>query len=210
MGDSYRTEQEGFWAGEFGNAYMERNSDPNRIARQVALFAKILARTRGVRQVLEIGANIGHNILAIGQLLPECTFTCVEINNKALQKLRLIPNVEVHAGSVLDYSPSDLSQHDLTLSAGVLIHINPDFLLEVYERLYKCSRKFICLIEYYNPTPVEVPYRGHAQRLFKRDFAGEILDKYTDLELIDYGFQYHRDYNFPSDDATWFLLRKKK
>jgi len=32
MGDSYRAEQEGFWAGEFGDAYVNRNSDPNSIA----------------------------------------------------------------------------------------------------------------------------------------------------------------------------------
>ena len=56
---------------------------------------------------------------------------------------------------------------------------------------------------------MEVTYRGHTGRLFKRDFAGELLDKYQDLELLDYGFQYHRDYNFPSDDSTWFLLHHR-
>ena len=210
MGDSYRTEQEGFWAGEFGDAYVNRNSDPNSIACRVAYFSKILARTRGVRQVLEIGANIGHNLLSLQQLLPECKFTGVEINEQAIRVLHQIPNVKVHEGSIFDYSPADLSLHDLTLSSGVLIHINPEFLPEVYRRLYECSRNYILLIEYYNPTPVEVIYRGHSGRLFKRDFAGEMLDMYSDLYLVDYGFQYHRDSNFPSDDATWFLLKKKK
>ena len=51
-------------------------------------------------------------------------------------------------------------------------------------------------------------YRGHEGKLFKRDFAGELLDKYPDLKLIDYGFVYHRDTNFPQDDCTWFLLEK--
>ena len=51
--------------------------------------------------------------------------------------------------------------------------------------------------------------RSHAGRLFKRDFAGELLDRYSDLELVDYGFQYHRDSDFPADDTTWFLLRKR-
>lgn len=210
MGDSYKTEQEEFWAGEFGNEYTKRNSDPNSIARRSAVFAKILARTRGVRQVLEIGANIGHNFQAIQQLLPDSTFTGIEINERAVEVLRQVPNVKVYKGSLFDFLPADLSQHDLTLSSGVLIHINPDLLPEAYYRLYEWSRSYICIIEYYNPTPVEVIYRGHSGRLFKRDFAGEMLDRYTDLELIDYGFQYHRDYNFPSDDATWFLLQKRK
>lgn len=57
--------------------------------------------------------------------------------------------------------------------------------------------------------PVVVSYRGHEDRLFKRDFAGEMLDRYPDLELVDYGFVYHRDPNFPQDDPNWFLLRKR-
>jgi spore coat polysaccharide biosynthesis protein SpsF len=71
------------------------------------------------------------------------------------------------------------------------------------------SSRYILVCEYYNPTPVSIDYRGHSDRLFKRDFAGEILDLYTDLTLRDYGFVYHRDTNFPLDDITWFLLEKK-
>ncbi|QVL50178.1 MAG: hypothetical protein KFB96_06875 [Thiocapsa sp.] len=44
--------------------------------------------------------------------------------------------------------------------------------------------------------------------MFKRDFAGEMLDRYPDLELIDYGFIYRRDPVFPQDDMTWFLLQR--
>jgi spore coat polysaccharide biosynthesis protein SpsF len=61
--------------------------------------------------------------------------------------------------------------------------------------------------EYYNPTPVSIGYRGHEDRLFKRDFAGELIDLYG-LKLIDYGFIYHRDPVAPQDDATWFLMQK--
>ena len=54
-----------------------------------------------------------------------------------------------------------------------------------------------------------INYRGHENRLFKRDFAGEMLAKYDDLELMDYKFIYHGDHNFPQDDITWFLLKIK-
>lgn len=63
-------------------------------------------------------------------------------------------------------------------------------------------------MEYYSPAPVEVRYRGHDKKLFKRDFAGELLDRYTDLRLVDYGFVYHRDPNFAGDDLTWFMMQK--
>lgn len=36
-----------------------------------------------------------------------------------------------------------------------------------------------------------------------------MIDRYKDLELIDYGFIYHRDNNFPGDDNNRFLLKKK-
>ena len=65
------------------------------------------------------------------------------------------------------------------------------------------------MAEYYSPAPVEVSYRGYSNKLFKRDFAGEMLKNYTDLELIDYGFLYHGDPAFPQDDINWFLLKKK-
>jgi hypothetical protein len=61
--------------------------------------------------------------------------------------------------------------------------------------------------EYYNPTPVTVPYRGNDDRLFKRDFAGELIDRFG-MKLIDYGFVYRRDNVCPADDVTWFLLEK--
>jgi spore coat polysaccharide biosynthesis protein SpsF len=75
--------------------------------------------------------------------------------------------------------------------------------------MYAASRKYICLIEYYNPTPVEVPYRGNREKLFKRDFAGEMLDTYPGLRLSAYGFQYHRDVTFPADDVNWFLMERR-
>jgi hypothetical protein len=56
---------------------------------------------------------------------------------------------------------------------------------------------------------VAIDYRGHRERLFKRDFAGDILDRHGDLHLVDYGFVYHRDPNYPKDDLTWFLLEKR-
>jgi spore coat polysaccharide biosynthesis protein SpsF len=78
----------------------------------------------------------------------------------------------------------------------------------VYQKLYDASSKYILICEYYNPSPVAIPYRGHSDRLFKRDFAGEIIEKFPDLKLINYGFSYRRDSVFPQDDITWFLIKK--
>jgi spore coat polysaccharide biosynthesis protein SpsF len=91
----------------------------------------------------------------------------------------------------------------------LLIHIDPARLDDVYEKLYETAARYILIVEYYNPTPVAVTYHGNAEQLFKRDFAGEMLDRFPSLNLADYGFTYHRDSNFPQDDTTWFLLEKR-
>ena len=54
-----------------------------------------------------------------------------------------------------------------------------------------------------------VKYRGYDNKLFKRDFAGELLNLYPDLKLIDCGFEYHKIPPFMNDDITWFLIEKK-
>lgn len=91
---------------------------------------------------------------------------------------------------------------------GVLIHIDPEALPSAYMRMYESSDRYVLLSEYYSPNPVELPYRGHSGKLFKRDFAGEMLEQFPNLRLLDYGFSYHRDPNFPQDDTTWFLMQK--
>jgi pseudaminic acid biosynthesis-associated methylase len=116
--------------------------------------------------------------------------------------------VAVYEQSILDFEPG--RHWDMTLIKGVLIHISPDQLPAVYDRLYNSAGRYICLAEYYNPTPVEVTYRGHSNRLFKRDFAGEMLDRFPDLKIVDYGFVWRRDPIFPQDDCSWFLLEKSK
>lgn len=206
---SLKTEQEKFWEGEFGDAYVDRNNEPESIASRTAVFSKIIRNTKNISSVLEFGANIGQNLLALRNLKPSCLFGAVEINTKAIETLKKISDTNVFEGSIFDFSQEELGKYDLTFTSGVLIHINPERLQDVYSRLFNCSNNFILVKEYYNPTPVEVNYRGHSERLFKRDFAGDMIDLYPELELIDYGFQYHRDCNFPMDDSTWFLLKKK-
>jgi spore coat polysaccharide biosynthesis protein SpsF len=207
-GGGFKTEQEAFWAGSFGTEYIRRNEGARLLASNLSFFAKALARAGRLSSCLELGANIGMNLEALGLLYPEMNRFGVEINADAARTLgeRIGPE-NVFTGSILDYDVR--SQFDLTLSKGVLIHIDPAMLPVVYRKLHGASRRFVLVAEYYNPTPVAIPYRGHSDRLFKRDFAGEMLDLYPDLRLVDYGFAYRRDPAFPQDDISWFLLEKK-
>ncbi len=202
----FKTEQEQFWSQEFGDEYTHRNQGANLVAANLALFSKILPRTKPFKSLIEFGANRGLNLKAIAQLLPELEISAIEINPLAVEKLQEIGGIEIYQKSILDFTPQ--RSWNFVLIKGVLIHINPNYLNQVYDCLYASSDRYICLVEYYNPTPLEVTYRGHQGKLFKRDFAGEMLDRFNNLELVDYGFVYHRDRHFPQDDATWFLLEK--
>lgn len=208
----YKTEQERFWHGGFGDDYINRNEDNRELlAADTALFAEILGRTSGITSVIEFGSNIGINLKAIKTLMPDVKAAAIEINHKAASRLRedkfFQGEIEVYEESILQFRAK--KTYDMSLIKGVLIHIDPNELEDVYEKLYRSSEKYICIAEYYNPTPVELLYRGNEGKLFKRDFAGEFMDKYPDCRLVDYGFKYHRDNNFPDDDITWFLMEKQ-
>lgn len=207
MVEKFKTTQEEFWAGEFGNEYIGRNDSAYILAANLSLFSKALKQAGVVTSCLEFGANIGVNIKALQLLYPGIHLKAVEINHDAAKQLtNLVGENNVFEGSIFEYPIA--TKVDLSLIKGVLIHINPDMLPTVYEKLYRASNRLILVCEYYNSTPTSIPYRGHADRLFKRDFAGEMLDKYPDLKLVDYGFSYHRDPSFPQGDITWFLMQK--
>ena len=170
-------------------------------------FAKALLQASRLSSCVEFGANIGMNLRALKLLYPEQEQFGVEINAQAARQLaEVIPPQNVVQQSILAYEPA--RSFDLVLSKGVLIHINPDALPQVYDKLHKAVGRYLLVAEYYNPAPVAISYRGHSDKLFKRDFAGEIMDRHPGLVLVDYGFAYRRD-PFPQDDITWFLMKKR-
>lgn len=205
---SYRNEQEAFWAGEFGTEYIARNQGEALLASNLAFFSRALAHARNPASCIEFGANIGMNLKALRLLYPGQEQHAVEINPRAAAELALLVPDSVHECSILDYRGDQT--FDLVLVKGVLIHINPDCLPQVYDVLHGATGQYLLVCEYYNPSPVSIAYRGHDERLFKRDFCGEILDRHQDLELVDYGFAYRRDPDFPQDDITWFLMEKRR
>jgi pseudaminic acid biosynthesis-associated methylase len=205
---TFKTEQESFWAGTFGTQYIQRNQGDALLASNLDFFAKALRATSGVKTCIEFGANIGMNLKALKLLYPGFEQHGIEINaDAALELSQVISSDHVYQSSILDFNP--VQCWDLVLIKGVLIHINPDVLPQVYEKLVTSSGRYLLVAEYYNPAPVAIPYRGHTDRLFKRDFAGEIMDRHPHMQLVDYGFAYRRDPSFPQDDITWFLMEKR-
>lgn len=203
-----------FWRGEFGDSYSERCSGEALIKNNEALFRKALLPmfyTTPMR-IIEFGANIGLNIHALRRIAPfsTCEFSAVEPNEKAADELRKIPNVNVYQTSMQDSDEPWGRGYDLSLSRGLLIHIPPQDLLTAYSTLYRASKRWILVAEYHSVKPVEIEYRGHGGRLWKRDFAAEMLDLYPDLCVVNYGFAWHRDPYAPQDDITFTLMERNQ
>jgi spore coat polysaccharide biosynthesis protein SpsF len=202
-----KTDQEAFWAGEFGAEYIGRNQGDALLASNLNFFSRALRAAGCIGSCIEFGANIGMNLRALKLLYPAIALRGIEINPEAARRLgEFVGTANVFEGSIFDFPVGQPA--DLSLVKGVLIHINPDMLEATYRKLYDASHRWVLVCEYYNPSPVTIPYRGHSDRLFKRDFAGEMLTMFPDLTLVDYGFAYHRDPAFPQDDITWFLMEK--
>lgn len=105
-GTRCQTEQEAFWAGEFGHQYIARNTGQDLIAADTALFARILARMEPVRSAIEFGATIGLNLRALRHLCPRAEFAAVEINANAADALEQVGGVTVFRSSTLEFQPS--------------------------------------------------------------------------------------------------------
>jgi pseudaminic acid biosynthesis-associated methylase len=195
-----------FWKGDFGNEYTERNVglEENNYHMFNKIFNAKFKFDNHINSIIEYGSGSGMNIKALKRIFPDAEFTAVEINEKACEELDKIDNILIIEDSVIN---GDNGSYDLVISKGLLIHIHPNDINTVYNNIYKSSKKYILICEYYNPVEVEIPYRGNAGKLWKRDYIRPFLD--YGCSLLDYGFISKYD-DSPQDDLTWALFEKGK
>ena len=198
-----------FWQGEFGDGYTDRNPvTDQRIKNSARLWNEVIGNLPfdyEIRSVMEVGANVGVNLLALARLLPKTRFFAVEPNDKARQQL-------VNSGVVDDLDAyrglgDAIGTVDLIFTCGVMIHVPPDDLLGFCRRIHEHAGRYIACIEYFAQEPEEKLYRGHAGKLWKRDFGSFWLDNFPDLVPLGCGFAWKRMTGL--DDLTWWLLEKR-
>lgn len=202
--------QERLWRGDFGTSYVDRNNvSDERLAALTANWAQILGGTVGrpPRSIFEAGANIGLNLRALRRLT-DATLHALEPNERA--RSIMVEDGVVAQENVLDGLCSQIAlpdaHVDLSFTSGVLIHIHPDNLLQSCRELHRVTRRYLVCIEYFSDKPEEIPYRGHNEALFKRDFGSFYLDNFKDLRVLDYGFAWKRTSGL--DNLTWWLFEK--
>lgn len=199
-----KAEQTKFWESEFGDEYTVRNAI--NADDRIKYFKKIAALTPGVISICELGANKGHNLQSYAKISNNYVLTGLELNKQAFERLQSIPNINAIHSSIQDFKPAKV--FDMVFTCGVLIHLPPNDLPEIYKKMFELSSDYIMINEYFNPSPTEIPYRDHSDRLFKRDFGGEFMDAHEGkIQLIDYGFLWSR-VEPTWDDTTWWLFKK--
>ena len=200
------TEEADFWAGSFGEEYIGRNESEELLASNLAFFSAVF-QAMGVKpsSIFEIGTNVGLNLDAIRLLAPNSETLGVEVNELAAQIANQKGHI-VETSSIEDFVPS--GKFDLVVSKGVLIHLNPLSLTAAYEKLERLSGRFVLIAEYFSPAPTMISYRGHLNRLYKRDFTGEFLSMHKAFILRSSGFLSSRGV-FPQDDINWYLLERR-
>ena len=199
-------ETEVFWKGEFGDKYTLRNDGLDYGSGCFNFWSEVFGYMNNVNSVLEFGCNRGLNLDCINELNHGIQINAVEIN-KSAANLALSKGYKVNIGSISDEIPDDFSS-DLTFTCGVLIHISPKLLDKVYKNLFKASKKYILISEYFSTNPEEILYRGHKSKMWKRDFASELWELFPSLKLVKYGFDWRYDKNRANNDHNWFLFSK--
>lgn len=194
-------DQEQYW--KTNDAYHQRS--PGDEESNYHFFRKALACAdlRWNCSILEFGCGTGANLRALKRCYSSPYLFGAEINAEAGNKA--IPDADVYCRSILQ-DWSHIEPRDLVLTKGLLIHIAPADLPKAYQTLVDASNRYVLVCEYFCPTPRMIPYRGENDRLWARDFGGEIIDQHG-LNLVDYGFVSKRDIH-PQDDLTWWLLEK--
>ncbi len=198
---STQTRLEKLWAGDFGDAYVDRNAQAQR--GREGFWRELLGRIEP-DSALEVGCNVGGNLRWVAESVD--SVTGVDVNEKALAQLaERVPEARgIHtSGTAL---PFDDGAFDLVFTMGVLIHQSTEQLPAMMSEVVRCARRWVLCGEYFSEQDVEVPYRGHHGALFKRDYGRLYAERHQELRLADQGFLPASEGTW--DDVTWWLFEK--
>jgi pseudaminic acid biosynthesis-associated methylase len=184
-------EQQQFWAGKFGNEYVRRNQVDWRA--RIPFWREVIEMT-GARSVHEVGCNCGWNLSAIKRVDPYISQSGNDVNLTAISQARSVGLSAFHGENAI-------SKAELVFTAGVLIHVAPDDLKPLMQKIVDQSYRYVLAVEYESEQEEEIEYRGHTGKLWRRPF-GRMYEE-MGLKLV------RHEQNVPGfDSCTAWLLEK--
>lgn len=191
-----------FWSGDFGTAYTARNRVDWRA--RIPFWDRLVAKY-GFRSVYEVGTNAAWNLSAIKHSIHGYNVQCYgcDINERAA-RISLAAGFALDIGTIVFLIKNDPeSLTELVFTSGVLIHVAPEELNDTMQAIIDASCDYVLAIEYEDETEVEVEYRGHAGKLWRRPY-GRLYEE-LGLTLVETG-KVGKEDGF--DDCVYWLLRK--
>lgn len=188
-----QTQQENFWAGDFGREYTNRNSRPldewNTFYRTIfghtklEMNAEFLSDLSRQARILEVGCNTGMQLVGLQAAGFEQLYG-IELQAYAVEKAReFVRGANILQGSGFDLPFKD-NYFDVVCTNGVLIHIAPADLPRIMAEMVRCSGRYLMGFEYYATETTPIKYRGNEGFLWKTDFAQVFLNNFPELRLV--------------------------
>ena len=211
-------QQEKFWSGDFGKSYTDRNSRSNMEVDQAYKAWYGVSRAdmneiflgsfpRDIR-ILEVGCNTGMQLVSL-QSMGFNSLYGIELQDYAVQRAKeYSEGINIIQGSAFDIPFKD-NFFDLVFTSGVLIHIAPNNLPEIFSEMHRCSKKYIWGFEYYAPKTTSINYRGNEGFLWKADYGKLICDQFKDVALTKHQLYPYITEGEKGNVDAMYLLEKK-
>jgi len=195
------------WTGYFGNEYTRRSLlTPGMLFDRAMTFKALFTQMRGdPTSVLEVGCNIGGNLLSMKPLVnPPAVLVGVEPCERArrigqLNGLTIYPDCGQDLNFLDDF-------FDLVFTCGVLIHCELEAAREIVCEMNRVSKRLLMFMEYYGERDEEMAYRDEKKLLWKRPWDKHFKE-WGLGDPISFGLL-KKDSGF--DDVTFWLFNKQR
>ena len=193
-------DQEKIWKGSLGDDYNERNKVTQVYKNRAQFWHKIQAWNE-TDKVLEVGCNLGYNLLHFDH--EKYKLFGVDVNYDAIQYCRYMhPWINAIEGSVFDLPFKD-GWFSLCFTVGMLIHVPPAQIKKAMDEIVRVSGKYVLCAEYWAEKEKERPFLDMVGITFERPFDEMYLD--MGLTIVSSG-ELTKEMGF--NELRYFLFKK--
>lgn len=209
------TAQEEIWKSKFGVDYTDRNIYDNKELDEVYVKDINISRTamnqefigdldRGIK-ILEVGCNAGVQLINLQEMGFKELYG-IDLQPHAIEiSKHKTTGINIIRATAYDIPFKD-GFFDLVFTNRVLIHMNPEKIINALKEIVRCSNNYIYGSEYYADELTEVKnYRGRDNVLFKRDFPKLFTEHFPELKLTK---EKKYKYTFNDDLDVTYLFKK--
>ena len=132
---------------------------------------------------MEVGCNVGANLMAIHLLDKKVSLSGIDINKEAIafgkEKFSSLGiDVSLNCGSIYELSKVPDKSIDIVFTSAVMMHIPNEFIQQVAENLARIAKRAVVHLELHALSPHEQLYYD---RLSERNFSDRWCRNYAEL-----------------------------